>query len=67
MDYLDIKQVEQILGWSYPTALEWAAKQGERQGRKWVVNPSVVDAVIREREAQVFQMRQRYNSALSRE
>ena len=66
MKSLTITQVQSILGWSYPTALQFAQEQGELQngGRLWVVPVDSVVEVIEEKEAQTRNMRSALTAAM---
>ena len=46
MNELSIAQIRMILGWSFPTALAWASKNGRMDGRKWMVPASIVYAEL---------------------
>ena len=49
MSELTIEQIQNILGWSYPTALEFAKKNGEIRERKWYVPFNDVAAEVQNR------------------
>jgi hypothetical protein len=42
MNELSIEQIQKVLGWSYPTALDWAKENGRMDGRKWMVSADTV-------------------------
>jgi len=66
MKTLTINQVQKILGWSYPTALQFAQENGELQngGRLWCVPVDSVVKVIEEREADARNMRSNLTAAM---
>ena len=61
---LSIEQVMEIMGWSYPTARNFAVKYGELVGNKWHVPSTAVDAKIATLSANARYVRARYEVAV---
>ena len=59
MNKLTIKQVENILDWSYPTALAWAREHGENDGQRWMVPVESVIGEIDQEQRRIDEMRDR--------
>ena len=49
MTYLTINQVKKIIGWSYPTALDFAKKHGTMVDGKWMIPFDDVSAEVQKR------------------
>ena len=58
---LTIKQVEKILGMSYPTALQFAQEHGEQVERKWVVPAEAVRSVLAQRSFELQAQMRRFD------
>jgi hypothetical protein len=66
MDELTIKNIENILGWSYPTALAFAKLNGRQdEAGKWFVPAEAVDSELKNRERLVNEQRRAYENTLA--
>lgn len=62
---IDVKQVQHILGISYPTALAWAQAVGEMVDGKWLVPAADVARRIEEERQAVEKKVERLNLELA--
>ena len=62
---LDIKDVEHILGISYPTALAYAKKHGEYIDGKWYFTSATIAARIKAEKTRVAKMEERLQLKLA--
>ncbi len=59
MDELTIKQMQYVLGWSYPTALGFAKRQGRYDGARWYIPYTVVAGKVQEKVVVASKMQAR--------
>ena len=59
MDELTIKQMQYVLGWSYPTAFKFANKQGRYDGMRWYIPYNVVAVKVQEKVVAASKMQAR--------
>ena len=65
MNDLTISQTQKIIGWSYPTALQFAKKHGQRSSldSKWMIPFDVVAAEVQKRTVEAQRMQARLIAA----
>ena len=60
MNDLTISQTQKILGWSYPTALQFAKEHGRQDGSgKWFIPFDVVAGEVQKRTVEAQRMQAR--------
>ena len=61
---LSIKQVQKNMGWSYPTALKFAASHGQQVEGKWFVPASAVEDEIEKMDNNLQSIKSEYTAVL---